>query len=76
MAENTDNNDHTGALIILASKVGTATILEQLHIIDLDHEINGYLTHEDSTKRNEILKMVLAAAKAKFANYGEILEAF
>lgn len=78
MADMTDNNDHTGALIALATLLKDKVSLKKLQDIKAEQDRAGHLPSTESEARSKIYKVLMASAKAKFdaETYKKIHSAF
>lgn len=76
IAEATDTNCHTDAVIVLAYALENERMVAELIEIDLCHELEGYMTQDLRNDRNAISKIIMAQAEATYSNYAEIYAAF
>ena len=76
IAECTDNNYHTEALITLADSMNAQKYVESLKRLNSEHIKKGFLTSELDHKRRKITRVLFSNAEAYFQNYQEIYKAF
>lgn len=76
IAQATKLNDHGTALAILALKVGTDFIIEELSKINSLELEYGHIDSDMITERNFYRKKLLQLAKEKFDNFDDIYQAF
>lgn len=76
IAEATDTNSHTHAIITLAYALGNVSMVAELVEIDLCHELEGHMTQDLFNDRKDISKIIMAQAKATYSNYDEIYAAY
>ena len=62
IAEATECNDHTLAILILAEYLGLPEERDRLILIENEHHRKGYLTPELGIRRNAVRKVVDAVA--------------
>jgi len=76
IANATDENRHTDAIIVLAYALDNDRMAAELKEIDQIHRLGGHLTQDLSNDRNAISKIIMAQAEATYSNYAEIYAAF
>jgi hypothetical protein len=69
IAEKTDMNDHTGALIVLANMLGNVKYAKILYHIGEIHRLEGFLTPYMKEARSHISAMLLIDASHEFAAF-------
>tara|TARA_Y100000385_G_scaffold253520_1_gene277728 strand:+ start:333 stop:602 length:270 start_codon:yes stop_codon:yes gene_type:complete len=64
ISECTDSNDHTGALLHLASAIKDVASIDALNVIDNEHERVGHLSEIMSDLRNTIKERLFNNAES------------
>ena len=76
ISDATDNNDHTGAITILAYALENERMITELNWIDECHEFAGHMTMDLIDDRAAISKILMKQAKSTYTNFDEIYGAF
>ena len=72
IAEATDHNDHTGAILLLADALENERMVVELQWIDECHEFAGHMNQDLIDDRGAISKIIMKEAQATYTNYNEI----
>ena len=76
IAEATDCNDHTGAILFLADALGNERMVSELQWIDECHDFAGHMTQDLIDDRGAVSKIIMKEAQDTYTNYNEIYAAF